>query len=127
MWKAVKRSVQAPMRLLGILNQIRILLEEQNDLLREIHLTTRGSHALTPKRHPTASITPMRKRTAADVWIRPTLTDELVAARDQAERESAASSALPENPIPNTTQAASINPPRPTAAPPSDPLAGRLT
>ena len=127
MWKAVKRSVQAPMRLLGILHQIRILLEEQNDLLREIHLATRGSHALTPKRHPTAPITPMRKRTATDVWIRPQLTEELVAQKDQAERESAASSALPDSPIPSTVAPGQGSLQRPTAVRPSAPGSGSHT
>ena len=115
------------MRLLGILHQIRILLEEQNYLLREIYLVTRGSHALTPKRHPTASITPMRKRTAADVWIRPPLTEDLAAARDQAERESAASSALPENQIPSAADQTPESHPRLTAVPLSEPLAGPRT
>jgi len=80
------------MRLLGILNQIRILLEEQNDLLREIHLATRGTPALTAKRRPVDPTLPFRKRTASDVWIRPPLTEEAVAAQEKSVRESAASS-----------------------------------
>ncbi len=98
------------MRLLGILNQIRILLEEQNDLLREIHLATRGTPPLTPKRRPSLDqASPFRKR-PAETWIRPSLTEDRAAQMDQAQRESAAASVSDEPPIQaNPDSATAVN------------------
>ena len=88
MWNRIQRTLIAPMRIVTLLAEIVRLLKEQNGLLREIHLKTVGSHALTPKVDPTS---PPRKRTGSDVWVRPTLTADEEEARAVAARERAAS------------------------------------
>lgn len=123
MWTQLKRTAQAPMRLLGILNQIRILLEEQNDLLREIHLATRGSHALTPKRRPADPLSPFQRQTTK-VWNRPQLTERLAAEREMAEREEAASSVSAAPPNPDATEPPSADGLKHTADAVSGPLGG---
>lgn len=85
------------MRILGLLNQIRLLLEEQNTLLREVHLALTGRFPLASSRRPRDPIQPIgatRRRTAADVWQRQPETAESVAERDRVTRESAVASAV---------------------------------
>lgn len=117
------------MRLLGILNQIRILLEEQNDLLREIHLATRGTPALTNKRRPVDPASPFRKRTGSDVWQRTPETADVRADRERQSRESAVASAVASDAL--TTPSTDGSEPRlehgqrPTDEQPSGPLESR--
>jgi hypothetical protein len=87
------------------------LLEEQNQLLRELHLKLTGHHALTPKR--TVSQVPPRIRTGADVWTSQPLTEARQDALAREQRERAASppgsapssrpeTNLPDQPLPTS-------------------------
>ena len=76
MWNGLKRSVGAPLRIAGILSRMVVLLEEQNRLLREVHVALTGRSALTPRRSRPDQEAPQgarRVRTANDVSVvRPT-------------------------------------------------------
>ena len=88
-----------PLRISPLLARIVRLLEEQNALLRELHLTTTGHHALTPSRAtravgaPKDGKTPPNspRKTASDVWQRTPLSSTQREARENLERERAAS------------------------------------
>lgn len=69
MWKTIK----APLRVVGLLTRIVSLLEEQNQLIRELHLHTTGHHAKATAR-PSPPTT-VRRLTVADVWQRTSPTE----------------------------------------------------
>ena len=85
MWKGMKRVTQVP----TMLGRILSLLEEQNQLLREVHLALTNRHAQTPRR--TESPFPRRIRTGSDVFQVHQDTIAQRALRDQVNRENAAS------------------------------------
>ncbi len=79
------------MRLIPMLVRIANLLEEQNRLLRELHLRLTGHHATTPSRAGAGwskdGKTPpsSRLKTASDVWQRTSPRQQQL---EDAERES---------------------------------------
>lgn len=77
------------MRLVTLLAQIVVLLQEQNQLLREMHVGLTGRPALTPRQ--TSSDRPGRIRTGTDVYTRTPLTQDRQDAAAIAERERSAS------------------------------------
>ena len=82
------------MKLIGILSRIVVLLEEQNKLLRELHLNMAGKWPQTAMPRPVDPTKKPRIRSAADVWVRPPLTEQEQDNRNRQERENAASSVV---------------------------------
>jgi hypothetical protein len=74
--------------MIPLLTRIVHLQEEQNALLRELHLALTGHQALSPRR--TLQRPPTRPLVASAVWQRTPLTEHEQQARDIARRESAA-------------------------------------
>lgn len=83
---------------MGLLQRIALLLEEQNQLLREVHLAVSGRWPHTPPRsgEPPGRT---RRRTAADVWQRTSPTSQELDRRSRLQREHAASnpSSIPDS------------------------------
>lgn len=76
MWKQIQRSITTPLKLTRMIGRIVALLEEQNRLLRELHLAEYGRHAHTPTRatSPITTGTTPRLRSGSDVWQRTPLS-----------------------------------------------------
>ena len=83
------------MRIVGLLARIVALLDEQNQILRELHLRLTGSHALAPKRGLPTVPSPPRIRTGSDVFVRIPLTEAELQDRALRSRSVAASQPVP--------------------------------
>lgn len=75
MWTKIVRTLTAPLRIASLLTRIVRLLEENNDLLRDLHLKNTGRHSLVPRRSlGTFPSTPLvrhagnRVKSGTDVW-----------------------------------------------------------
>jgi hypothetical protein len=78
--------------MIPLLARIVQIQEEQNALLRELHLALTGHQAISPRR--THQRPPTRPLAASAVWQRTPLTEHAQQARDIARRESAASTPI---------------------------------
>lgn len=109
MWHRSTNLFQIPRLLLRLIS----LLEEHNQLQRELILRVSGSPSLTPSRNsglaftkpPYGSDIPKtgtttRRRTASDVWQRTPLSETVEQQRLANEREDAASQPLDPDPNP---------------------------
>lgn len=94
-------------KIIGLLTRAVLLLEEQNALLRELHLKLTGQHAVFGTR-PAASLvapTPTRKRTGNDVWQRTPNSLQKVEQDERNALEQAAQSPEPPDPDGHTINA----------------------
>ena len=126
MWKGLKRSVEAPMRLIGMLHRICLLLEEQNNLLRELHRSLTGKWPLTTHR----PISQTLQKRPATAWIRPSQTEQDLADQELAARERAAASVAGSggSTTPSTDENGSTDlKPRPIGEPPLEVIGSRPT
>ncbi len=97
MWTTVRRSLQAPSRMIHTLTRILVLLEEQNNLLRELHLDLTHRPALTKRssqRLDASAGSRPRMRNANDVWQRTPLSSLRAAELERNDHEQAASTPI---------------------------------
>lgn len=108
-----------------MIHRIVVLLEEQNTLLREVHLALTGTHAKTFRPSMDGNRTP-RVRTGSDVWQRTPLTEQVQQDREIAAREDAARAPSSGEDFPSTRDDLGPVVPRarPTDAPTSVPPDG---
>lgn len=92
MWAMLTRLVMAPMRSLNRLARIVTLLEEQNQLTRELLVALTGRPAMTPK---TRLAVVGRKRTASDVSQRTPLSETQQWEAENRIQQDAASTPIP--------------------------------
>ena len=114
MWATFKRILTSPIRSLNRLARIVTLLEEQNQLMRELHVALIGRPAMTPR---TKLVEGGRRRTASDVSQRTPRTETQQWEAENRIRQDAASTPIPsfENGDPNPSTTANNPDERPAA------------
>ena len=97
MWTRFRRSAAAFLRLASQLHRIQALLEEQNSLMRELHIALTGRQPSTPRHRSLVEnpvvpkARPVTRRSGHDVWLSTPLSETAQRESERRSREMQAS------------------------------------